>query len=76
MHKIKHIRLNRRLLTKDGRVIGNAITTACESSPIGILYTVVTDYGNILKLTYDEIHEWFYLGQRAGKDHKNYVRTK
>lgn len=76
MHEIRRIRLNRRLYTKDGRRIGNALATGCTISPIGVLYTVITDYGNTLKLTYKEVHKLFYLGTRAGKDHKNYVRTK
>lgn len=56
----------RQLCTKDGRRLGNAfITRELESIPTIVLVTVwevVTDAGNVLKMTAQEIRELFYVG--------------
>lgn len=58
------------LFTKDGRKIGNAI--AKKSQSVDDMYIVTTDYGNKARLTTAEIHEWFYIGDKAEPDHKHY----
>jgi len=70
--------LNRILLTKDGRLIGNAILTGIKQveHKDGVfkpLYTVTTDYGNDTRMYAEEIPHRFHLGELATKDHKHFV---
>lgn len=60
------LRPGRQLCTKDGRRLGNAFITreagmvaAIISIPI---WEVVTDAGNVMKMTAQEIRELFYVG--------------
>lgn len=54
------------LYTKDGRKIGNAVIIQIENSPaipeLGILATIMTDFGNVATLTTREIEGVFYIG--------------
>ena len=56
----------RQLCTKDGRRLGNAfITRELEPIPTLVLvavWEIVTDAGNVLKMTAQEIRELFYVG--------------
>lgn len=56
----------RQLCTKDGRRLGNAfITRELEPIPTLVLvavWEVVTDAGNVMKMTAQEIRELFYVG--------------
>lgn len=55
--KTKNIEINTVLHTKDGRKIGNAIVIGYEGK-----YNVIkTDYGNKVRLTCDEIKEFFHV---------------
>ena len=60
------LRPGRQLCTKDGRRLGNAfITRELEPIPTLVLlavWEVVTDAGNVLKMTSEEIRELFYVG--------------
>ena len=51
------LKTNTILHTKDGRKIGNAIIIGKE----GDYWLVKTDYGNVTRLTTEEIHELFYI---------------
>lgn len=65
------VELNRQLCTKDGRRIGNAFVTKGAGIIPSIVaiqaWEVVTDAGNVLKLTTDEINELFYIGHYIAK---------
>lgn len=65
--------VGRQLCTKDGRRLGNAfITRELESIPTIVLVTVwevVTDAGNVLKMTAQEIRELFYVGDYIARLH-------
>lgn len=61
--------INTVLLTRDGRNIGNAIVQKALDDK----FVIKTDYGNIVELTKKEIDDWFYIGEVAKSDHKNYV---
>lgn len=73
--------INRTLLTKDGRKIGNAIiieekvvSRSSHSFLPQTEYMCLTDYGNIIKCyTIAELQELFYFGQMATSDHLHYV---
>lgn len=67
------LRPGRQLCTKDGRRLGNAFITR-ELEPIPALisvsvWEVVTDAGNVLKMTSDEIRELFYVGDYIARLH-------
>ena len=51
------LRVNKVLYTKDGRIMGNAFII----DKTGSIYTIKTDYGNILALNEKQINELFYL---------------
>lgn len=60
------LRPGRQLCTKDGRRLGNAFIT-CEAGRVDAIisipiWEVVTDAGNVLKMTPQEIRELFYVG--------------
>lgn len=52
------------LLTKDGRKTGNAIIYDVEETPAGYFFLIETDFGNLIKLTREEVDELFWLGRR------------
>ncbi len=60
------------LYTKDGRKIGNGIVLKLGviniDGKLKALYTVKTDFGNIVRLTEIEIDEFFYLSKLAYAD--------
>ncbi len=76
--------LNTILLTKDGRIIGNAIIVGFAKDR----YKVKTDYGNIVELREDDINNLFYIAfenlpetekafaKQSVVTHKNYVQPK
>ena len=51
------------LLTKDGRIIGNAIVVSKADTSLGVLYTIETDFGNTALLDEEEISAWFHWGE-------------
>jgi len=53
------------LYTKDGRNIGNAIIIYYKDN----IYTLKTDFGNIVHFSYQEIIDWFYLS-KDGFEHR------
>lgn len=63
----------RQLCTKDGRRLGNGfITRELEPIPTLVLlavWEVVTDAGNVLKMTSEEIRELFYVGDYIAHPH-------
>lgn len=63
----------RQLCTKDGRRLGNAfITRELEPIPTLVLvavWEVVTDAGNVMKMTAQEIRELFYVGDYIANLH-------
>lgn len=67
--------VNDKLLTKDGRNIGNAIMIRADYSNYleEYVYTIKTDYGNETSLTKRELEEWFHKDvRRADENHKHY----
>lgn len=50
------------LLTKNGRRCGNAAITCVHEEEHGTVYCVVTDAGNGMRLTKDEVNELFEVG--------------
>lgn len=56
---MKELNVNSILWTKDGRKVGNAIVQKYEGS----IWTIKTDYGNILNLNIQEINELFYTNR-------------
>lgn len=57
------------LCTKDGRRMGNAVVTgqrtatwAYKDGTVPEIYEVVTDVGNKMRLTTNEVDELFYIG--------------
>lgn len=72
------LRFNTVLFTKNGTRIGNGIIVNIfhHTGLKKIMYTVKTDYGNKVSLTEEEIHSSFFVGKRANKGHKNYIRKK
>jgi hypothetical protein len=82
---MKKIFINSILYTKDGRRIGNAIVTNIEPQIINVfddkeefytIYTLKTDYGNIVKLIDKEIKRCFRIGKISDQDHKNFIEEK
>lgn len=63
----------RQLCTKDGRRLGNAfITRELEPIPTLVLvavWEVVTDAGNVMKMTAQEIRDLFYVGDYIANLH-------
>jgi hypothetical protein len=58
--------IGRILYTRDGRSVGNGIILKRDySSYLGVVYTVKTDFGNLIRLTRREINSLFYLGTVA-----------
>jgi len=76
--KKKSIETNRILVTRDGWKVGNAIVwqeldeLIVDDKSIRN-FSVVTDYGNKMTLTEDEINSLFELGDIADKTHKYFV---
>lgn len=69
MRKFKKQDTYKRILyTRDGRKTGNAI---CRSFNWERPIVCVTDYGNIMRLTYQELTELFIIGDVAPDDHKH-----
>lgn len=64
--------INTRLMTRDGRNIGNALVIGHTTRDRLFCHIVKTDYGNETTLTLIEIKDWFYLGTIADKTHKHY----
>jgi len=67
------MKINTRLLTKDGRKFGNAIVTKVEDEKIWFK----TDYGNIVgPSNIETIESFFYIdeGMENIESHKNYVK--
>lgn len=56
------IEVGRVLFTKDGRKIGNAIVLNIEQVEDAPIVTIETDFGNIVKLTEDEVVKDFHEG--------------
>lgn len=52
-----HLNINQILYTKDGREIGNAIVHEIHQSGN---VTIITDYGNHVRLTEDDLDSLFY----------------
>jgi hypothetical protein len=52
------------LHTKDGRVVGNAVVIETTTSLFcETIYTIKTDFGNIINLTLFDIWDMFYVGE-------------
>ncbi|MES3018217.1 MAG: hypothetical protein V4721_10580 [Bacteroidota bacterium] len=49
------------LRTRDGRVVGNAIIDGHE----GVYNLIKTDFGNLIRLTDDEVKELFHDTQKT-----------
>lgn len=66
---------NTLLYTKDGRKVGNAIVQSVRHRQEGLstLYSLKTDYGDIVELPLDGVKNLFYIGAQASNDHKNSV---
>lgn len=47
------------LATRNGQRIGNAAIIAKEESEHGTLYVTTTDFGNMMRLTENEVYELF-----------------
>lgn len=67
--------VNTRLLTRDGRRIGNAIVQSVDHNEElnQATYRCLTDYGNPFVFTAGEIRELFYVADVAGPDHKHFM---
>lgn len=67
---MQEIKVNQLLHTKDGREIGNAIVTDVVCGR----YTIMTDYGNKLKmLPIHVIQQHFFIGGMSMGNHKHYI---
>lgn len=62
---MKKLQLNTILFTKDGTKVGNGIITKVINNN---KYVVLTDYGNYLNLTSDEISELFITDEDINED--------
>lgn len=69
---VPHIQRNTRLLTKDGRRIGNAIVRGVKYG----IYHIMTDYGLPDRLKGHEILDLFYVADLADKTHKYYCEKE
>lgn len=57
------------LLTKDGTKVGNAIWYGSEQhEELGYFHLIETDFGNKMRLTIKEIHEWYSIGHMVDYD--------
>lgn len=61
--------INTILLTKDGRIIGNAIVVGIRDGRV----LIKTDYGNYTIFPIKELETYFYIDGIAEKDHKHFV---
>lgn len=50
------------LCTKDGRKVGNGFVMSIDDTLFGEMYTVLTDAGNSLVLTLEELDDCYYVG--------------
>ena len=65
----------RRLNTRDGSRIGNAIVYAVRGIPkFGELICIETDFGNRIRLTLSEVDEMFTLAER--RDYREWKRDR
>lgn len=68
------------LATKDGRRMGNAVILAVDTVKWGDnlvdLHTIFTDYGNVLRLTEEELAEQFYAPKWQVKANRVSHRVK
>jgi hypothetical protein len=73
----KIIPINTKLVTKDGFKVGNALITDIIKIPtltsVRWYHKIVTDYGNDMNLTSEEVCELFHLNGLADEAHKNFV---
>lgn len=79
---MRKLKLNTVLYTRDGTRIGNGIITGFTSvnlrnlinmEPL-IIYSIKTDYGNEIHLKDVLIESYFYIGKKANKTHKHFVK--
>lgn len=55
-------------MTKDGRIVGNAIIAASATTDHGIINVVETDFGNVVRLSDHEINEWYHVVDVDGNE--------
>ncbi len=64
-----YTRIRAALPTKDGRITGNAVVVRLEKMREGIkIYLVVTDAGNVMRMTESEMRERFHPPQLIMKE--------
>ncbi|QGF20918.1 hypothetical protein JT354_gp37 [Serratia phage JS26] len=59
----EELEINLQLCTRDGRAIGNAVIACQVTESHGTYWAVLTDAGNVVKMTDEEIDERFYRGE-------------
>lgn len=69
LNKKEELVLNAQLCTKDGRKTGNArIVMVTYPKGEKALYTAMTERGNLMNLSKEEVHELFWIGPYILKD--------
>lgn len=69
LNKKQELDLKTQLCTKDGRKTGNArIVMVTRQKGEKPTYTAITDRGNLMNLSEEEIHELFWIGPYILKD--------